>query len=166
MHVIGRSSNSWGGVANPPDLGLGRRVSLAMTSVLDDSILSSIGINAKREIIKYLWGGDIHSRQIFTGEINCEPYFHYYAEQSGAALHDGGRHSSVRTHRDIIEIAQHLRNGLTRDEIKQTLRTKLTTSVPNENELLNGSIDLAASLVLMMEVGSLPYGFSGREQLA
>ncbi|KAI9855742.1 MAG: hypothetical protein M1813_009632 [Trichoglossum hirsutum] len=136
-----------------------------MISAQDGSIQSSISINAKREIIKHLWGGDIHSRQLFTGEINCDPYFHYYAEQSGAALHDGGRHTSVRTHRDIIEIAQHLRNGLTRDEIKQILRAKLTASVPNEDELLNGSIDLAASLILMMEVGSLLYGFSGREQL-
>ncbi|KAH0541247.1 hypothetical protein FGG08_004252 [Glutinoglossum americanum] len=139
---------------------------MAFADALSDPIQTPIGTETKCEIIKHLWGGSVRSRQLFTGEINYDPYFHYYAEQSGLALHDGGRHTSVRTHRDIIEIAQHLRNGSTRDEVKRLLRPKLTTSVPNEDELLNGSIDLAASLLLMMEIGSLQYGFSGRTQLA
>src|SRR5437762_8114916 len=102
--------------------------------MLDASIQSSISGNTKREIIKHLWGRDIHPRRSFTGEINYNPYFYYYAEQIGLALHDGGRHTSVRTHRDIIDIAQQLRNGSMRNEIRQLLLPKLATSAMNEDE--------------------------------
>lgn len=73
---------------------------------------------------------------------------------------------SVRTHRDIIQIAQHLKGSLERDAIKQILGSKPPAPKPaNEDELLDGSIDLVGRLLLMVEFGRLQYGFDGREKV-
>lgn len=62
---------------------------------------------------------------------------------------------SVRTHRDVIELAQHIKSGLTRDAIKNVMGSKLSTPKPtNEDEVLDGSLDLVARLLLMIKFGS------------
>ncbi|KAF7514242.1 hypothetical protein GJ744_000012 [Endocarpon pusillum] len=48
----------------------------------------------------------------------------------------------------------------------QLLSLKLPNPKPqNEIEMLNGSINLAARLLLMMGFGSFQFGFSGQQQL-
>jgi hypothetical protein len=72
----------------------------------------------------------------------------------------------VRTHRDIIFIAQHLKADSSREEVRDVLSSKLSDPRPaNENELIESSIDLAARLMLMMEFGGHQYGFSGHKKL-
>ena len=89
-------------------------------------------------------------------------YFKYYNYQCGLALHDYGNHISARTHQEIMNVAQHLKEPLRRGEI-QALLPKPTP--PNEIEKLDGSINLAARLLLMIDFGSLQYGFSSRKRL-
>lgn len=113
----------------------------------------------------HLWNRDASSR-LEKEEFDSEAYLAYHKKQCCFALHDGGRHISVRTHRDILEIAEDLKNGLPKENIRGRLSLKLADPKPaNENELLDSSIDLSARLVSMMDIGVLRYGFSGRRGL-
>jgi hypothetical protein len=133
--------------------------------VLDGSLQSPLDHDTKREIIKHFWELTVPKEQSCAREINCDPFFQYYTDHCLDALHDRGRHTCARSHRDIIEIVQHLKDGLTRGEIRPLLKSKLSKPMSNEDELLNSAIDLAASLLLMIEIGCLQYGFSGQKQL-
>ena len=117
------------------------------------------------ELLKHLWSRDA-ALKLNEYEFDPETYPAYHKKQCCLALHDGGRHISVRTHRDILDIAEDLKNGLSKETIRGRLSSKLADPKPvNENELLDSSIDLTARLVSMMDIGSLRYGFSGRREL-
>ena len=114
------------------------------------------------EILMYLWSRNASSKQ----EFDPEAYLAYHKKQCSHALHDGGRHISARTYRDIVEIAENLKDGLPKETIIGRLSSKLADPKPaNENEMLESSIDLTARLVSMMHIGVLRYGFSGRREL-
>lgn len=117
------------------------------------------------EPLVHLWSRNASST-LKGHEFDPEAYFAYHKKQCCLALHDGGRHISVRTHRDIFEIAEGLKHGLPKEVIRERLSTKLADpKPPNENELLDSSIDLTARLVCMMDIGALRYGFSGHRGL-
>jgi hypothetical protein len=134
---------------------------------LDSSIqLSPISIQTKCSILTHFWAIDVRPDCYYDSELDYDAYFSYYTEQCSLALHDGGRHISARSHQDIIDIAKNLKKSMTREDLKQILRSKLSVPRPaNEDELVNSSIDLTARLVLMIELGCLQYGFTGRKQL-
>ncbi|KAE9364843.1 hypothetical protein N431DRAFT_431604 [Stipitochalara longipes BDJ] len=140
---------------------------MATVDPLESSVqLSPISIETKCEILNHLWGVTVRPSQYYTSDFDFDTYFSYYTAQCNDALHDGGRHVSVRTHRDVIKIAQDLKNSHTRDAVKSTLASKMRTPRPaNEDEILDGSIDLVLRLLLMIEFGHLQYGFTGRKQL-
>jgi hypothetical protein len=127
---------------------------------------SPVYARTQSEIIEQFWGPNAFPKQLHNGEasseLNLYLYFNYYTDQCGLAMHDGGRHISARTHQSIIDIVQHLKEPLTREALRQLLPMPMP---PNEAEKRDGSIDLAASLLLMIDFGSLQYGFSGRKQL-
>ncbi|KAG4431413.1 hypothetical protein IFR05_013105 [Cadophora sp. M221] len=128
--------------------------------------LSPISLDTKCEIMLHLWDLTIQPSQFYDSDLDFDTYFRHYSEQCSDALYDGGRHVSIRTHRDIIEIAQNIKAGQERSAIKNCLSPKLSQPKPtNEEEVLNGSIDLVARLLLMMDFGDLQYGFTGRRQL-
>ncbi|KAI9772501.1 MAG: hypothetical protein M1840_000706 [Geoglossum simile] len=117
------------------------------------------------ELLTQLWSCDVPSK-LNNQELDPEAYFAYHRKQCSHALHDGGRHIYTRTHRDILEIAEDLEGGLSRETIRERLSLKLADPKPaNENELLDSSVDLTARLVSMMDIGVLQYGFSGRREL-
>jgi hypothetical protein len=117
------------------------------------------------QILMHLWSRDASS-SLSTDDFDLEAYPAYHQKQCCCALHDGGRHISARTHRDILAIAEDLNQGLSKEDIKGRLSSKLADPKPtNENGLLEGSIDLTARLVSMMDIGELSYGFSGRRGL-
>ena len=104
--------------------------------------------------------------QMATGDVNYDSYFSYYIEQCNLALYDGERHISSKLHHDIIEIAAKIKAQVNRKDIALWLSSKLPVSNrENEEEQINGSIDLAARLLCMISVGELQYGFSGQERL-
>jgi hypothetical protein len=86
-------------------------------------------------------------------------------KECSKALHNGGRHVAMRTHSDIADCVRKLNDGMLRGDLKEILRSKLTAFHANEDEMLENSINLAASLVLMMSFCGYSYGFSGRSQL-
>ncbi|GKT98176.1 hypothetical protein FLAG1_05365 [Fusarium langsethiae] len=89
----------------------------------------------------------------------------YYNKECARALHNGGRYVALRSHRDVVNCVHKLKSGMLRHDIKEELREKLTAPHDNEDEMLDNSIDLAASLLLMMSFCSFTYGFSGRSHL-
>ncbi|KAK0649057.1 hypothetical protein B0T16DRAFT_427974 [Cercophora newfieldiana] len=93
---------------------------------------------------------------------NLDNYWAYYAKECSNALHDSGRHVATRTHADIVDCVSKLQGDMLRSDIKYCLRSKLTSRHPDEDEMLDNSIDLSASLLLMTNFGSYSYGFSGK----
>ncbi|RDL35111.1 Uncharacterized protein BP5553_07042 [Venustampulla echinocandica] len=140
---------------------------MAATPSLDSSIhLPVTSVETKHEILRHLWDFDVCPSHFYDIYHDYDAYFSYYTEQCSDALHDGGRHVSVRTHNDIVQIAQHLKNSVNRNSVRQILGYELPLPKPaNEDELLDGSIDLVARLLLMVEFGCLQYGFTGRRQV-
>ncbi|KAH7085946.1 hypothetical protein BKA63DRAFT_529471 [Paraphoma chrysanthemicola] len=88
-------------------------------------------------------------------ELDWGPYFDYYENQCHHALHEQGTHILVRSHQQIIDIAHKLGQGQSRETIKTDLSTQFTAKEKpaNEEEVLNNSIDLAARLSLMLNIG-------------
>ncbi|KAL2008720.1 hypothetical protein VTN00DRAFT_6914 [Thermoascus crustaceus] len=99
--------------------------------------------------------------------MTLKSYFEYYTSQSDIALHDCGRHVSVRTHQDIIEISDYLRQGLTRDAIEQRLhlRPQVSKAIASQERALDASINLSVRLLLMLEIGCIQNTFSGYKAL-
>jgi hypothetical protein len=90
--------------------------------------------------------------------LDWEPYFDYYENQCHHALHEQGKHILVRTHQQIVDIVSELKQGRSRVTIKGNI-TKLFKShekPPDEDEILDNSIDLAARLYLMVNIGANP----------
>ena len=120
----------------------------------------------KCEIINSLWGLSVSPLHIASGDVNYDSYFSYYTEQCDLALYDGERHISVKSHQDIIKIAEQIRYQVDRKDIMLWLSSRLPLPrLENEEERINGSIDLVARLLCMINVGELQYGFSGQERL-
>lgn len=95
-----------------------------------------------------------------------DAYWTYYHHESANALHDGGRHVAARTHGDIVACAARLRRGLPREEVKRALRGELLRARhANDDEMLDNSVDLTASLLVMANFGRYAYGFSGRNRV-
>lgn len=116
------------------------------------------------EICLELWGE--HQKE---PNLDMGPYWRYYSQICGYALRDRGRYVALRTHRDVTEVTGQVKAGVSRTDIKDGLRSKLTTQHAREDELLENSIDLATSLLVMIDCGSpgsLPLGFSGKADIS
>lgn len=85
-------------------------------------------------------------------------YFKYYVQQCELiALHGGGNYASIETHQDIMTIAELAKARQTPAEIRQ--------QVGIEDGGNDHSIDLAARLLTMVEIGNLSYAFSGSRKV-
>lgn len=128
-------------------------------------LLDPLDQPTKNSVLDAFWGRpSFQSSQLCTGNA-LEVYWAFYHRTCEHALYDGGRHVLARTHQDIVDLISLFKEGLPRDTIRQRLRLKLTKTHHNEDELVDRAIDLAASLLLMIDFGSIEYGFSGRQQL-
>jgi hypothetical protein len=107
------------------------------------------------------------SLRLRQADLDWDAYFEYYFNQCEQASHSDGKYISARSHQDIIEISQKLEELRTEEEIKQHLRLKLTKQwSPEEEEvMLQGSVNLAARLLTMMDIGKPHLAFSGRSVL-
>ncbi|KAF4455853.1 hypothetical protein F53441_1885 [Fusarium austroafricanum] len=118
-------------------------------------ICTALSGEAKKAIAVALW--DTPGSEV---EPDLKFYFKYYIKQCELiALHDGGCHTPLSTHEDIMAIVQLLRRSRTREEIRRQLL--LSCSLPGSEACCDHSIDLAARLLLMVEFGNLPYAYSG-----
>ncbi|KAL1961549.1 hypothetical protein VTN77DRAFT_1611 [Rasamsonia byssochlamydoides] len=136
---------------------------------LDDPLRRAADISAELQatIAHSLWGNP--PKRLFNGEPSSElelgPYFAYYTDQCNQALHDGGRSTSARVHRDILDIANRLKEPMERDVVRQYVPCNGSDGVSNDLEMRDGSINLAARLLLMMNFGRYRYAISGRKEL-
>ncbi len=160
-----------GSADNAPSYRSGTRLrptaTMAMQSCLNTSMqYFPLSTTTKYQIIKQLWDTAQSLVQFRNCQNQCDEYFRYYSEQCRLALHDGGQHISLRTHQGIVDIVCHLKQSLTREEVIENLRSRLSDPEhDNAGEILNNSIDLAVRLLLMVEVGGLQYGISGHTPL-
>lgn len=84
---------------------------------------------------------------------DLDSYFKYYGNQCNImALHDGGHFTSVKTHNDILRIAQLLKEPVRRERVSCRFLDRKSPTVP-DREQDGRSIDLAARLLLMVELG-------------
>ncbi|KAF2804177.1 uncharacterized protein BDZ99DRAFT_481350 [Mytilinidion resinicola] len=136
-------------------------------SSLDSSLLDlPLSNDTKALITRHLWDVNNTQQQLNARNLELRAYWSYYVEECSHALHDAGRHISARTHRNVLDIVFQLRGAVLREQLRDSLRPALLKPTPpNEDELLDSSIDLAARLLLMLDFGNLQYGFSGRSQL-
>lgn len=91
-----------------------------------------------------------------------EAYFRYYTDQSAQALCDQGRHATARTHQDIVDVAEWVHQDMDRAEILHYLHEHLVNRKASpDKKAIEGTVNLTARLVLMIEVGRLGYSFTG-----
>ncbi|PSN65960.1 hypothetical protein BS50DRAFT_525791 [Corynespora cassiicola Philippines] len=122
--------------------------------------------HTKTVILDHFWGQSSQPRSQAKYVAHSEAYWRFYSQECERALHDGGRSCLARTHQDLIDIVALFKEHRSRDEISKSLLCRLTKKHANEEELVNGAIDLAASIFLMIDFWNPLLGFSGRQLLA
>jgi len=121
----------------------------------------------KFAIIKSFWGPNITSRTAINNELQLEPYFSYYSKQCHLMLGDGGRHIAARRHQDISQIVELFNEQKTLEETVNAIRSSiLHLNLPDEKDMILGSINLAARLYLMMSFGEVPNAFTPERALS
>jgi hypothetical protein len=106
-----------------------------MAIALDHKIHIAPNVHTKCEILRQLWNINVQHSTFYNGDLNYDVYFNFYTDQCQKALYDGGRHASVRSHRDILEISHYIKNSMDRDCIKQIISSRLSSPKPvNEDE--------------------------------
>ncbi|KAF5705671.1 hypothetical protein FMUND_11977 [Fusarium mundagurra] len=128
--------------------------------MLDQTLIrTALSGPAKQEIAAALW--DTPRSEV---ESDLKFFFKYYIQQCELiALHEGGSHTPLATHADIMTIVQLLRTSRTREEVHQQLLR--SCSLPDSDACCSHSIDLAARILLMVEFGNLPFAYSGSRQI-
>lgn len=134
---------------------------------LDDPIQWSPDASTlRRDIANKLWEFDIHRMIMPFSSINLEEYFTYQLQQADLFMHDAGQHVLIRTHQQLIEIAEIIKGNLDRPLAKTQLKSKGYKHRAVDQEcLLDTTLDLAVRLSLMIEIGAVPNGFSGHAPL-
>ena len=121
-------------------------------------IVAALQPETKQAIAAALW-----STPASEVEPSLAPYFKYYAKQCEViALQDGGSHVWVRTHEDITRIAALIQEDKPWREVFDSLPAD--GSLVDDDKRRN-SVNLAARLISMMEIGNLPFAYSGLRQL-
>ena len=126
-----------------------------------------ISAGARAELLKIIGYPSVLQPQKQEDDVDWRAYLVYFSKQCRYALHNRGRHVCVRTYSDIFNIAKQLQDPTaTRASIELTVGSTLAEPKPsNAEEVVECSIDLVARLMLMMDVGGLQYGYSGRPHL-
>jgi hypothetical protein len=133
-----------------------------MTNLTSGLNKPSINNATRSEIWQRLWPRDDNQQDY----LDWDPYFQYYIRQCHNALIDRGQHVLVRTHQDVIDIVRQIEDNSSRDLIKTNLRSKLVQRQrANEDAVLDGAIDLAARLHLMINTTCVTHSISAQTQL-
>jgi hypothetical protein len=117
--------------------------------------------DTKCAILNTIWGST-HTAQDFSNDPSTgDSYLRYYGDQCRNALHSKGFDSVIKTHADVADIVNHLKQPImTRERLQDHLRTKVQPpSTNDDDEPLCDIIDLAVRLWLMIDVGKIQHGF-------
>ena len=122
--------------------------------------------NIKARIALVVFGNPDPGQDVYARQSGLAPYFDYYRAQIEIALHERGRHVSVRSHGDILGIVELLKQSMTRANVLDHLKnTSSHTARESSIETLGNSIDFAVRLLTMIEVGRIPNIYTGRDPL-
>jgi hypothetical protein len=103
----------------------------------------------------------VSEAQLERIDVDLTPYRAFCTQKSSDALSE---EIAARDVKDIILIADDIRHGLPRGEVKQNFWNRLPETERGRTvDNTDSSVDLAASLVSMTQIGRLKYGFSGRD---
>ncbi len=113
-------------------------------------------LEARWGIINRLWQCSLTLEKFEQDQHSFDSFFEYYTQQCAAALHDGGSQMMIRTHQDLIDNIDELRDiQATRSSLKTRLRARLRSSETGDsNRLLCDAIDLGARIWLMTSIGT------------
>ena len=131
---------------------------------LTSSLLSHPIPAATQELIaRSLW----NSTDYKILNISLYPYFQYYTEQCRIAFQVYESHMQAKTHQDVLKIVQYFQEGIARETIQQLLfaESHVDKSSEGHKAIFDSSIDLAARLAFMLDIGELRNAFSGRRRL-
>lgn len=123
--------------------------------------------HVRSDIIQSLWRvGATEPSQLARREWDA--YFAYYTRKNTAALVDEGKYLSIRSHVDLLRIAQYIGKGKaifeTREMIRRDLTQRRTMAV--EEMMIEGSVRLSARLFAMVNVGTFPSELSAKFSLS
>ena len=120
--------------------------------------------NIQQELMDWFKDGDFSSDHHAPSHLRF--YFQYYAQQICQALHNDSQHLSANKHQDIINIGRLFKENMAKDVMKQILASQYQDPKPNmADNLCESSIDLAVRALLMVSIGELQNGFSGRRPI-
>ncbi|KAI1085333.1 hypothetical protein F5B20DRAFT_521903 [Whalleya microplaca] len=114
------------------------------------------------------WGPLNDKRQLCNGDLiedlDLSTYMDYYTHQwTTMVIHADGRYVTVRTYENIAEIVHLLLQGDTRESIMKYLRQK---DPGHTEDACGNSINLAARLLLMLNIGDVKHQVGPRRFLA
>ncbi|KAJ4342289.1 hypothetical protein N0V87_001275 [Didymella glomerata] len=116
--------------------------------------------NQRADLIKGLWPKHLGLPPEKAQTWNA--YFTYYEDECMKASAGGGKHSTIRTHADVLKVAKDLRSGRTKDDIKKALIALDTQKRQHDvmAQMAEGSIRLAVRLFAMIDVGPVSHNYS------
>lgn len=116
----------------------------------------------KATIIKRLFGAEgIKGLDSVDGK-HANAFWRFYYRTCARESSD----ASVKTHETLLSLADALREGRTRAEVRAMLRsTVLNTGESINTRLMDSSLELAATLLTMMTVGNYTYGLEDKQSI-
>jgi len=115
---------------------------------------------AQNQLAQEFWS--VSTSQPAT-EFDSQGYLQHYSSTVQDFLHDDGIHTSAKTLEDVVNIVTLIKSKATRDDVRTGVIPSGTTS--KEEAKFENSINLAARLFCMIDIGSIPAGFSGPSPL-
>lgn len=130
---------------------------------LQGEILSTaLASDVKCSILQSYWGSSALASSSEVEAGTYEPFFAHYAHQCSLALLNGGHHVFARRHQDLTQIVGMFKDRLNRQGIFDNLQARLrVANAKSDDDTINGTIDLAARVFTMMNVGELPHATTG-----
>jgi hypothetical protein len=149
-----------------------------LTKELARTSVESLSRNSQEYILQKFWGCkefghrghlEVHKYKILvtrTENDDLQHYWRYYREECLLYQHSlQPNDRAVKSLLDLLEIVQMLKSGLVKNEIKDVLRSKLDGGIDSTDANLKMSIDLAARLLLMMNIDSRETSIHRPDQL-
>ena len=134
----------------------------------------------RSRLLTLLWGTTISTHSIDSKAIDTDAYFEYYSQQCDSFSTDqfnaaiDASEPPVKTHQDVLDVvAQLSSNKKERDTIVRDLIALRSRSAADSNtrpachdeDGIQNSVNWAARLLTMMEIGKIRCAFSSRKPL-
>jgi hypothetical protein len=134
-------------------------------NLLQRDLINLLEVNAgiEKVVIEALWPLTAHER---FEKHDWMPFSTYYVNQYEHALQNQGQHVAVRKHGHIIDLCKLLLDNTAREEIRTRLLDGSAGYSVTSTEVAENTIDLAARICFMVNVGSSAATITpGRTQL-